>query len=286
MPYKDIDKRREYIRNYNREYMRGHAEYRIKAEQNRSNEIKQWKEDLFLDYKLRRINKHYGPDGLKAFERDSFCCTICHEFDIRVLVIHHIDRDRTNNNESNLLTLCNNCHHKLHFLSKNTEVNQGMLDSHFLRIAEYYGSHAKCYSRHIGAVIVDYKSQDNPVIVSIGRNGPPSKIAHCHTRNPNQEEVCPRKLLGFKSGEGLHLCPAAHAERNAIVNAASCGIGTEGTTLYINTNIPCLECAKSIINSGISEVVVQSLESYESVPITGKQLLTEGGVIIRAYPID
>lgn len=45
-----------------------------------------------------------------------------------------------------------------------------------------------------------------------------------------------------------------HAERNLIEFAAAEGISLRGCTLYI-THAPCIECAKSIRNSGIIEVV-------------------------------
>lgn len=45
-----------------------------------------------------------------------------------------------------------------------------------------------------------------------------------------------------------------HAERNAIYNAARCGTATRDCRLYIGI-IPCVDCARAIIQSGISEVI-------------------------------
>jgi dCMP deaminase len=46
-----------------------------------------------------------------------------------------------------------------------------------------------------------------------------------------------------------------HAERNAIYNAARVGIPLKGCTIYINSLPPCSDCARAIIQSGISAVV-------------------------------
>ena len=41
-------------------------------------------------------------------------CLLCETDDIRVLAVHHIDKDRTNNALSNLIWLCHNCHFLIH----------------------------------------------------------------------------------------------------------------------------------------------------------------------------
>lgn len=41
-------------------------------------------------------------------------CVRCGIDDVRVLAVHHIDRNRKNNKLSNLLWLCHNCHHLIH----------------------------------------------------------------------------------------------------------------------------------------------------------------------------
>jgi len=48
----------------------------------------------------------------------------------------------------------------------------------------------------------------------------------------------------------------AHAEANAIAQAAKQGSRTEGATLYCRMT-PCRTCAMLIVNSGILRVVVQ-----------------------------
>lgn len=139
-------------------------------------------------------------------------------------------------------------------------------DLFFMDIAERVSLQSKCLSRKFGAVIVK-----GDQIVSTGWNGPPRGVYHCGVDryqasfelNMKLNKIsmrdisscCPRKLMGFPSGQGLEWCTAAHAEANAIFNAARRGISTLGCTLYLNGVIPCKDCLIAIIQAGITEVV-------------------------------
>lgn len=131
-------------------------------------------------------------------------------------------------------------------------------DKYFLHIAEMVRRQSKCYSRQIGAVLVRDKS-----IISTGYNGVARGIPHCEARNPNEQRACPRWVQGYSSGEGLHLCLAAHAEVNAILNAARMGVCTKGATLYCTCGIPCKNCLGALINAGIVEIVCTSGDYYD-----------------------
>lgn len=50
-----------------------------------------------------------------------------------------------------------------------------------------------------------------------------------------------------------------HAERNAIYNASRCGVPLEGSIMFIN-RYPCSDCARAIIQCGISMVVTVSYD--------------------------
>jgi len=128
--------------------------------------------------------------------------------------------------------------------------NQKEWDNYFMGIAYRVGMNSKCLSRKIGAVLVKDKS-----IISTGYNGPPREIPHCENRNENRVLICPRRLTDCQSGECLDMCPAGHAERNAIVNAARMGVCTKGAILYCDCGIPCKDCLVEIINAGIIEIV-------------------------------
>lgn len=126
-------------------------------------------------------------------------------------------------------------------------------DTYFMAIAKVVATKSTCWSRQIGAVLVKDKA-----IIGTGYNGPPRGMAPCHVVTEFGEVtngVCPRRELGFKSGEGLHLCPAAHAERNALIQAARTGVSTMGTTLYCYCGQVCKDCAAEIVNAGVTRLV-------------------------------
>jgi dCMP deaminase len=165
-------------------------------------------------------------------------------------------------------------------------------DEYFYKVSNTVADNSKCLSRKIGAVIVKDKS-----IISTGYNGPPRGVPSCEWRyvmdpaifNKTTEQqkkdgkeniVCPRKMLGYKSGEAVGLCVAGHAERNAIVNAARHGICVKGSTMYLNVPVPCKECLIEIINAGINEVVVTNHSYYDEA--TG-YLLRSSKLVIREY---
>lgn len=74
-----------------------------------------------------------------------------------------------------------------------------------------------------------------------------------------------------------------HAERNAIYSAARHGEFLEGSTAY-TTLYPCTDCARALVQSGISRMV--SPEPDFNDPIWGdgfrvsKEILAEAGVVV------
>lgn len=165
-------------------------------------------------------------------------------------------------------------------------------DRRFYSLCVEISKMSSCLSRSIGAIIV----RDN-TIVSTGYNGPPRGIVHCGEGRLKEDYVlsrefqdkkilkeyntyCPRAQLGYKSGEGLHLCPASHAEENAIVNAARIGVSTYGTTIYMNCGTPCKDCMKKIINAGIKELVCASTNLYDEM---SKVLLNQTNIKLREF---
>lgn len=161
-----------------------------------------------------------------------------------------------------------------------------------MRHAKYIGeSNEACYSRKLGCVIVDEQNFN----VSCGRNGPPIGTPHTdsygyieHYLRPQLTEdekralnnfcnnkwgatlgqvgckLCPRKILGYKSGERKELCSCVHAELNAIVTARR---SVKDCFLFCYSPISCIECTKAIIQAGIKEC--HFLDSiYEEASIT------------------
>lgn len=142
-------------------------------------------------------------------------------------------------------------------------------------------------SRKIGAVVA---TKDHS-IVSTGYNGPPRGVQHCQRRPNSQlwiggmfrEYVCPRRTLGYRSGEGIDRCPAAHAEANAIFVAAREGWSLKGCTIYMNCPVPCMDCLKAIIQSGIDEVVCTNKGNFYD-RMSG-YLIQHSGLKVREYEI-
>lgn len=145
-------------------------------------------------------------------------------------------------------------------------------DNYFLTICKAVSSKSPCLSRQIGAVIARDHS-----IISTGYNGPPRGVPHCGVDRWEADvqlkslagsrlidtTICPRRFLNVPSGERLDLCPAQHAEENAVSNAARIGASTIGATLYLNTVIPCQKCYGTLINAGIVEIVCMDLITYD-----------------------
>lgn len=78
-----------------------------------------------------------------------------------------------------------------------------------------------------------------------------------------------------------------HAERNAIYSAAKAGIALAGARIYSEI-MPCIECARAIIQAGISEVVVSAdrmsryqSDKYSDQHAVAELMLKEAGVSVR-----
>ena len=173
--------------------------------------------------------------------------------------------------------------------------NRKSWDKYYLDIAEQVALRSTCLSRKIGAVLVKDK-----IIVCEGYNGAARNIPHCgperlkndhvlaHRMNDafnpvfGDNSMCPRRRLGFATSQGLHLCPAVHAEANCIANAARIGICTFGTSIYLTCGTPCKDCLSLIINAGIQEVIVTSLDFYDDL---SKFILkmSKGVIEVRTY---
>ena len=147
------------------------------------------------------------------------------------------------------------------------EISRPSWDEYFMNIAELAKTRSNCIRRQVGAVLVNSKHQ----IISTGYNGVPRGIDHC------TKKTCTK--LYEKSGEKNEVCPAVHAELNAIIQAATAGISSEGTTLYSTTR-PCGNCTMAIINAGIKRVVY--IEDYTD-PILRSGWLNSSDVVFEKY---
>lgn len=120
--------------------------------------------------------------------------------------------------------------------------NRPSWDDYFLAIARTVATRSPCVKRQVGAVLV---SEDRAILAT-GYNGPPRGAPH------RDETTCVR--IGIPSGERADVVCCAHAEINAIAQAARHGVPVKGSTLYVTTS-PCAWCARSIVNAGVVRVV-------------------------------
>lgn len=108
-------------------------------------------------------------------------------------------------------------------------------EEYFIRMAELVASRSKDPSTKVGCVVVSY---DNTVL-STGYNGLPRGVLDLPERMER-----PAKYLW-----------TAHAEENAVAQAARNGISLDGATAYV-THSPCCRCARALIQAGILHIVV------------------------------
>jgi dCMP deaminase len=134
--------------------------------------------------------------------------------------------------------------------------------------------------RQVGCLIV----KDNQ-IVSFGYNGTPSGFDNECEEDDNRFYENPDHALdlieqGFTCDNGCCHKPNAitkkevlHAESNALTKIAKSTLSSEGADLY-TTTAPCFDCAKLIIQSGITKVFYN--EGYRD--MSGVELLEKANI--------
>ena len=138
-------------------------------------------------------------------------------------------------------------------------------DEYFMGIALLSAMRSKDDSTQVGACIVN---SDNKIL-SLGYNGMP--IGCKDTDMPWKRQGAP---LDTKY---MFVC---HAEFNSILNS---GKDLKGAIIY-TTLFPCNECAKAIIQSGISEIVYLS-DKYSGTDsdTAAKKMFDMVGITYRKY---
>lgn len=117
-------------------------------------------------------------------------------------------------------------------------------DEYFMSIAELVGSRGTCDRGRSGCVIV----RDKRILVT-GYVGSPAGLPHCDEVGHEMH-----KVVNEDGSTSEHCIRTAHAEQNAIAQAAKIGISVDGATVYCHMT-PCYTCAKILINAGIKKVV-------------------------------
>jgi len=134
-------------------------------------------------------------------------------------------------------------------------------DIRFLEMAKQVSTWSKDPSRQIGAIAVDDRT-----VVAQGYNGFPRGIQDTDKRLDDRQ-------IKYKF--------VVHAEMNVIYNATYNGVSLDGCSLYVWGLPVCSECAKGIIQTGITRVImpIQEIPEHwvESWTLT-QILLNEAGV--------
>lgn len=136
-------------------------------------------------------------------------------------------------------------------------------DEYFMGVAILSAKRSKDPGTQVGACIVTPDKR----IVGVGYNGFP---AGC-----SDDEFPWDRDGDFLNSKYAYVC---HAELNAILNSTK---NLKGCTIYVDL-FPCNECAKSIIQSGIAEIVYLS-DKYKDTDsnIASKKLLNAANVKLR-----
>lgn len=138
-------------------------------------------------------------------------------------------------------------------------------DECFMQMSHLISKRSKDPSTQNGAVVVDEAN----VVLGLGYNGWPRGI--------DNKDLPWDREGGFLETKYAYVC---HAEENAIYNASGL---VKGCKLYC-TLFPCSECAKTIIQTGITEVVYDS-DKYKNSDnnIAARKLFDLAGVKYRQY---
>ena len=116
-------------------------------------------------------------------------------------------------------------------------------DKRFLEMAKLVASWSKDPSTQVGAVAVR-----NRTVIAQGYNGLPRGMKDTHDR------------LTVRT---LKIKRIVHAEMNAIYNAAENGVSLKDSTVYVVGLPVCHECAKGIVQVGVTRVVTH----YDKLPL-------------------
>lgn len=138
-------------------------------------------------------------------------------------------------------------------------------DECFMCIAHIIADRSADPSTQAGAVVVN----DNNIVVGVGYNGWPRGI--------KSDELPWEREGDFENTKYAYVC---HSEENAVYNANN---STQDCKIFC-TLFPCNECAKTIIQNGIKEVIYES-DKYADTPVVkaSKRMLKLAKVSLRNY---
>lgn len=139
----------------------------------------------------------------------------------------------------------------------------------FVGVAKAVAALSKDPSTKVGCVVVD----DDGSVLSLGYNGFPRGVDDLPQRYADRDT----KLIFV-----------AHAESNAIAQAARHGVRLLGSTMVLTALYPCTNCAKQIIQAGIKRVYAPRMskdvnEQWKLERDRSVVMFIEAGVTVEEY---
>ena len=141
-------------------------------------------------------------------------------------------------------------------------------DEYFIAIAKLSSMRSKDPSTQVGACIVGHDNR----ILSIGYNGAPNGFDD-------------KKFPWDREGDMLNTKYAyvCHGEMNAILNYRGSRKDLENAKIYVDL-FPCNECAKAVIQTGISEIVYADNKYKDTIGCQASLKMFElAGIKLRQY---
>lgn len=139
----------------------------------------------------------------------------------------------------------------------NTKSIRPSWNEYFMAIAKLASTRSTCNSRPTGAVIVRDKH-----VLATGYNGAPPGAPHCLGQLTERgEPYCHSRYMRADESSKFDYCRAAHAEANAIAQAAQMGVSLDGASIY-TTLSPCHSCMKLLAVARVREIYFE--RSYDS----------------------
>ena len=144
--------------------------------------------------------------------------------------------------------------------------SQFKLDEAYVDICETWSQLSTAWRKKVGCIIVK-----DGIIISDGYNGTPSGF----------DNSCEIMLDEHDKSALLTKPEVLHAESNAITKLAKSTQSSLNSTMYITIN-PCIECAKLIIQSGITRVVYTNFYKNKE----GIELIQKANIEIKKYELQ
>ena len=128
-------------------------------------------------------------------------------------------------------------------------------DEYFMVVSTTVAARSSCKKLNVGCVITK-----NNRILCTGYNGHIPGAPHDSFEVDGHEQM------------------TIHAEINAVCHAAKDGIKLQDTKAYI-THYPCINCAKSLLSSGVNEIIY--MNEYKKNPLVSKLFSSKGIKVVQ-----